>query len=161
MKNRKTLFGLSVGKLNCLSGFRRRLDPCELALVTIARRKVSSTSPVDMNTFHASHGHVKETFLRSTATLLGVVLEWTLRECEGCSVANGLGKPIGRTTSTRADKVFGRLFVEICGQKSVASICDDFSRFTWTCYIRQKSGTVTLFEHFLADERLVEISPQQ
>ncbi|CAM9984420.1 unnamed protein product, partial [Ascophyllum nodosum] len=66
----------------------------------------------------------------------GVVLEGSLRECERCSVAKGLGKPIGRTTSTRADKVFGRLFVDICGAKSVESIggkrymlliCDDFS----------------------------------
>ena len=34
-------------------------------------------------------------------------------------------------------------------------ICDDFSRFTWTYFIRQKSGTVARFEEFLADERVV------
>ena len=28
-----------------------------------------------------------------------------MRERKGCSVAKGLGKPIGKTTSTRADKV--------------------------------------------------------
>ena len=33
-------------------------------------------------------------------------------------------------------------------------ICDDFSRFTWTYFMRQKSEAVTLFEQFLADERL-------
>ena len=33
-------------------------------------------------------------------------------------------------------------------------ICDDFSRFTWTYFMRQKSDAVTLFEQFLADERL-------
>ena len=32
-------------------------------------------------------------------------------------------------------------------------ICDDFSRFTWTYFIRQKSDAVVLFEQFLADER--------
>ncbi|CAM9894135.1 unnamed protein product, partial [Ascophyllum nodosum] len=83
--------------------------------------------------------------------------------CEGCSVAKGLGKPIGRTTSTKADKVFGRLFVDICGKKYVEPIggkrymlliCDDFSRFTWTYFMRQKSDTVTLFEQFLANERV-------
>ena len=58
----------------------------------------------------------------------------------GCSVAKGLGKSIGRTTSTRVDKVFGRLFFDIfCGEKSVESIggkrlivlliYDDLSRF--------------------------------
>ena len=61
-----------------------------------------------------------------------------------------LRKPIGRTASTRADKVFGRLFVDISGEKSVESIggkrcmlliCDDFSRFTQTYLMRRKSET--------------------
>ena len=139
LKNRKTLFGPSVGKLNYFSGFRRPLDSSSFALATIAPGKIPSVSPVDINTFHTSHGHAHEKMLRSTAKQLEVVLEGSLRECEGCSVAIGLGKPIGTTTSTRADKVFGRLFVDICGEKSVESIggkrymliiCDDFSRFT-------------------------------
>ena len=92
-----------------------------------------------------------------------MVLEGSLRECEGCSVAKGLGKPIGRTTPTKADKVFGRLFVDICGEKSAESIggkrymlliCDDFSRFTWTYFMRQKSDTIPLFEQVSADERV-------
>ena len=54
----------------------------------------------------------------------------------------------------RADKVFGRLFVDtVCGQTSIASIggkrymlltYDDFSRFTWTYFMRQKPDTVAL-----------------
>ena len=64
-----------------------------------------------------------EKLLRSTAKQHGVVLEGSLRECEGYSVAKGLGKPIARTASTRADKIFGRLlFDQICGKKSVESI---------------------------------------
>ena len=95
-----------------------------------------------------------------------MVLEGCLRECEGCSVAKGLDKPIGRTSSTRADKVFGRLFVDICGVKSVESIGgkrymllirEDFSRFTWTYFVRQKFDTATLFEQFLADERVAGV----
>ena len=165
LENGKTLFGPSVGKLNYFSGFRRLLDSSCFALATIAPGKIPSVSPVDTNTFHTSHGHVHEKSPRPTAKLLGVVLKGSLRECEGCSVAKGLGKPIGRTTSTRADKVFGRLFVDICGEKSVESIggkrymlliCDDSSRFTWTYFMRQKSDTVTLFEQFLADERVAE-----
>ena len=106
---------------------------------TVAPGKIPSVSPVDINTFHTSHGHVHEKLLRSTAKQLGVVLEESLRECEGCSVAKGLGKSIGRTTSTRADKIFGRLLVEICEETSVESIggkrymlliCGDFSHFT-------------------------------
>ncbi|CAM9871733.1 unnamed protein product, partial [Ascophyllum nodosum] len=106
-----------------------------------------------------SHTHLHEKLLRSTTKQLRVVLEVSLRECEGCSVANDLRKPIGRTTSTRVDKIFGRLFVNIYGEKSVESIegkrymlliCGDFSRFTWPYFMRQKSDTVALFEQFLA-----------
>ena len=109
---------------------------------------------MDIYTAYASHGHVHEKLIRSTAKQLGVVLEGTLRVCEGCSDAKGLGKPISRTTSTTTDKVFGRLFVEICGEKSVASIgrkrymvliCDELSRFTWTHFMRKKSDTVALY----------------
>ena len=105
LKNGKTLCGPSVGKLNCLSGFRRPLDSSDFALATIAPGKIPSVSPVDINKFHASHGHVHEKLLRSTAQQLSAVLEGTLKECEGCSVAKGFGKPIGRTTSTRADNL--------------------------------------------------------
>ena len=166
LKNEKTLFGSSVGKPNYFSGFQRLLDSISFGLATIAPGKILSVSPVDINTFHTSHGHVHEKLLRSTARQVGVVLEGSLRECEGCSVAKGLGKPIGRKTSTRTDKVFGRLFIDICGTKSVESIegkryflliCDDFSRFTWTYFMRQKPDAVTLFEQFLADERVAEI----
>ena len=34
---------------------------------------------------------------------------------------------------------------------------DDFSRFTWTYFMRQKSDTVILFEQFLADEHVAGI----
>ena len=105
LKNGKTLFGPSVGKLNYFSGCRRPLDSSSFALATVAPGKIPSVSPVDINTFHTSHEHVHEKLLRSTAKQLRVVLEGSLRKCEGCSVAKGLGKPIGRTTSTRADKV--------------------------------------------------------
>ena len=105
LKNGKTLFGPSVGKLNYFSGFRRPFDSSNSALATIATGKIPSVSPVDINTFHTSRGHAHEKSLRFTASQLGGVLEGSLRECEGCSVAKCLGKPIGRTTSTRVDDV--------------------------------------------------------
>lgn len=58
---------------------------------------------MDINTFYASHGHVHNILRRSTANQLRTIFEGTLRESEGCSIANGLGKPIARTSSTRAD----------------------------------------------------------
>ena len=75
LKNGKTLFCPSVGKLNCLSGFRRPLDSSNLALATIAPGKIPSVLPVDINTFHTSHRHVHDGLLRSTAKQLGIVLE--------------------------------------------------------------------------------------
>ena len=105
LKNGKTLLGPSVGKLKYFSGFRRPLDSSYSALATIATGNIPSVSPVDINMFHTSRWRVHEKSLHSTAKQLGGVLEESLRECEGCSVAKRLGKPIGRTTWTRADKV--------------------------------------------------------
>ena len=122
LKNGKALFGPSVEKLNYFSGFQRPLDSSSFALTTIAPGKIPPVSPVDIDTSHTPHGHVHEQLLRSAAKQLGVVLEESLRECEGCSVTKGLGKPIGRKILRRADKVLGRLFVNICGEKSVESI---------------------------------------
>ena len=75
LKNGKTLFGPSVGKLNYFSGFRRPLDSNSFALATIAPGKIPSLSSVNINTFHTSHGHVHEKLLRSTAKQLVWLLE--------------------------------------------------------------------------------------
>ena len=84
------------------------------ALASIAPGKIPSVSPVDIYTFHASYGYVHDKLLRSTAKQLRVILEGSLKECDGCSVAKGCDKPIGRTTFTRrANKVIGCLFVDI------------------------------------------------
>ena len=58
LKNGKPLFGPSVGKLNYFSGFRRPLDSISFGLATNAPGKITSVSPVDINTFHTSHGHM-------------------------------------------------------------------------------------------------------
>ena len=113
LKNGNTLLGLSVRKLNGLSVFRHQLDLNGFAPAKIAPEKIPSVLPVDINTLYASHGPVDKKLPRSIAKQIKVVLEKTLREYEGCLVAKGLGKPICRTTSTRADKVFDCLLVEI------------------------------------------------
>ena len=87
LKNGKTCFGPSVGNLNYLSGFQHPLDSSNFALATIAPGKIPCALPVDINTFHTSHGHVHEQLLRSTATQLVLVLEGSLNECETYSVA--------------------------------------------------------------------------
>ena len=54
MKNEKTLFGPSEGKLEYFPGFRRPLDSNSFALATIAPGKIPYISPGDINTFHTS-----------------------------------------------------------------------------------------------------------
>ena len=132
LKNGNTLLCPSVGKLQYLSRFRRPLDSSNFVLATIAPGKIPSVPHVEINTFNTSLGHVHDKLLRSTAKQLGVVLEGFLRVCEGCSVAKVFGKPIGRTTSTRADKALGRLFVDICRQKFVE--VDRRKTIPGTCY---------------------------
>ena len=77
------LWLVSVGKLNCFSRSRRSLDLSSFALAQFAPGKIPSVSPVDINTFHTSHGHVYDKLLRTTAKQLGVVVDGSLRECEG------------------------------------------------------------------------------
>ena len=55
LKNGKTLFGPSVGKLNCFSGFRRPLDSSSFAFASIAPGiSMSSTRPTGMCTRNCS-----------------------------------------------------------------------------------------------------------
>lgn len=56
----------------------------------------------DMNAFHARHGHAHEGQLRETAQQIGVRLVGQLEECEGCSMAKDLGKPIKLGTLFRS-----------------------------------------------------------
>ena len=123
LKNEKVLFDPSVGKLNYPSRFRRPLDSSNFALAAIAPGKIRSVSAVDINTFHTSHGHVLDKLLCSTDKQFRVVLEESLRECEGCLVAKDLGKPIGRTTSTRADKVSIYLIWSFFGRRLRRKVC--------------------------------------
>lgn len=93
----KTPFSPSVRKLYNFSGFLRR--PLDL---TDCAGNVRYVPPGDVNTFYSSHGHMYEMLLCSTVNQLKVAIEGTLRVCEGCSVATGFDKLIGRTTSTRS-----------------------------------------------------------
>ena len=77
-------------------------------------------------------------------------------------MAKGIARPIKRNTHSRANKMFGRVFVDICGKKKVSGkggkkymllICDDYSRFTWVYFLRSKSEAVVYFKQFLSDVR--------
>lgn len=117
----------------------RPLDSSHFAFGMIAPGTISSVSPVDVKIFHASHEHIHEKALHSTTKQLGIVLEGNLEEHERCSVTKGLGKLIGRTTSTRVEKIFGRLFVDV-GKKVVASIRSLTQMIFLTVVGRQGAG---------------------
>ena len=77
-------------------------------------------------------------------------------------MAKGLRRPISRSTHVRADKNFGRVFVDLSGPKQVESkgrngyvmiARDDYSRFMWVYFMRHKSDAAEMFRHFLADNR--------
>ena len=121
-----------------------------------------SPTSTDINAFHCSYAHVNEELLRATARKLGVTLTGKLNPCIGCSMAKGLRKAIHKTTSTRANKKLGRVFVDLCGPKPVSAaggkrymmiIRDDFTRFTWLKFLRNKLDAADAFKEFLADTR--------
>ena len=117
---------------------------------------------VDINEFHCSFGHVHKDLLLETAKQRGVTLTGELYECKGCSMAKGRKKPIAKTTKSRGDKRGGRVFLDVCGPKSVRSIGgkeymllvkDVFFRFSGAYFIRSKSEVSKYFKQYLADHR--------
>ena len=81
-------------------------------------------------------------------------------------MAKGRKKPIAKTTKSRADKPVGRVFLDVCGPKSVRStagkeymllVKDDFSRFSavyfMRSFMRSKSEVSKYFKQYLADHR--------
>lgn len=117
---------------------------------------------MDINEFYCSYGHAHEALLRSTAKRMGVKLTGEFQPCAGCSRGKGYRKPIPSTTSSRSTRKLQRVFVDLSGKKSVPSIGgsyyamivrDDFTRFTWLYFLKNKIDAFKKFEQFLADVR--------
>ena len=124
---------------------------------------------IDINDYHCAAGHSHVVLLRKTAEQQGFVLEGKLLECRGCSIAKGFRKGIKQSTHTRADKKLGKVFVDLSGPKAVESlgqkrytliVRDDFSRYTWVCFMRHMSDTAEMFEQFLAGTRADGVPPK-
>ena len=121
---------------------------------------------VDISDFPCSFRHVHEGLLRETAKQQNVNLTGTLRECQGCFIAKGRAKPIATTTGTRAVKPGGRVFLDVCEEKSVQSIGrktymlmirDDFTRFNAVYFMRSKDEVSRYFRQYLADYRFTGV----
>ena len=121
---------------------------------------------VDSSDFHCPFGQVHEGFLCETVKQRNINRTGTLRDCQGCFIAKGRTKPISTTAGTRAVTAGGRVFVHVCGEKSVQSIGgkkymlrirDDFTRFNAAYFMRSKDEVFRYFRQYLADYRFTGV----
>ena len=77
-------------------------------------------------------------------------------------MGKGLRKAIPSTTTSRATRKLGRVFIDLGGKREVTSIGgkhypmivrDDLTRFTWLFFLKHKSDAADKFEEFLASVR--------
>ena len=120
-KSGRWFFAPTVRKLDQIRGYRARSDSA-CATVIAAVKPLNIDTEVDINKFHCSFGHVHKELLLETAKQRGDTLTGELHKCKGCSMAKGPRKPIAKTTKSRADKRGSRVFLDVCGPKSVRSI---------------------------------------
>ena len=144
-----------------MRGYRARGDSA-CATIVPAVKPPNIDTEVDISEFHCSFGHVHRELLLETAKQRGVTLTGELHECKGCSMAKRRKELTAKTTKRRADKRGGRVFLDVCGPKSVQSIAgkmymllvkDDFSRFSAVYFMRSKSEISKYFKQHLADHR--------
>ena len=116
---------------------------------------------IDINDLHVALAHSHAEPLRETARQHGVEVAGELVPCAGCSEANGRRMHVPRSTNSRPTQPFERLFVDLSGKRPSTSgghhylmmIVDDFSRFGWTYFLKEKSDVPAGFTGFLADIR--------
>ena len=160
-KSGRTLQARKFGRTNVLRGYRMtRKDDAP------GVKPLNFNMDVDINVFHCSFGHVLEGLLRETAKQQNVNLIGTLRECQGCSTAKGRAKLTATTTGTRAVKPGGRVFLDVCGEKSVQSIGgkkymlmiqDGFTRFNAVYFMRSKDDISRYFRQYLEEYRFTGV----
>ena len=161
----ETVFFPLVGKLYRQYGYRPEAvgSMADTACATIAPGKAKApTTPIDINILQCTFGHTHEVLLEKMVTQQEIAYSRELHECQGCSMAKGLRKPIARSTYTRAAKKLKRVFVDRSGTMAVQSIGgkwytlivrDDCTRFTRVYFLRHKSDAASAFESFLAEVR--------
>ena len=116
---------------------------------------------IDINDLHVALAHSHAETLRETARQHGVEVVGELVSCAGCSEAKRRRMPVPKSTNSRSTKPFERLFVDLSGKRLASSgghhylmmIVDDFSRFGWTYFLKEKSDVPAVFAGFLADIR--------
>ena len=114
----------SDGRLNFLYAYHPGGHNDESANAVIAPGPEPSNrgTPVDINAFYAIHAHAHEGALRKTAKQMGVPFKGELHKCKGCTMSKGIRMPILLKTHGRAATRLFRIFVDIGGNKHMASM---------------------------------------
>jgi hypothetical protein len=109
-----------------------------------------TTSPVtlDINVAHGLLGHPDNRTVKSMAAKHGWTLTGTVQPCGSCALAKARAKAVPKSTLTKAKLPGERLFLDISGPYSDSlnqnkywlRIVDDFTRFSWDCFLPKKSG---------------------
>ena len=123
LKGGETVHFPLIGKLCRQNGYRPEAKGrvVDTACVVIAPGQAKAPpTPTDINIFHRTYAH--EVLLKKTAEQQGVNFSGELHECQGCSMAKGLRKPIARSTHTRADRKLQRVIVNLSGKMTVPNI---------------------------------------
>lgn len=133
----KYLFFPSDANLSAVYGTRLSLPPNwsetrEFAHAVIAPGIMPVNGSVGTNTFRQSCGHLHEALLQETAKQLDITLEGELHKCHGYSLAKGLRKGILTSTSTRAAKKLGRVFIDLSRLKCEESFGKTLRFFVMT-----------------------------
>jgi hypothetical protein len=103
---------------------------------------------LDINIAHGLLGHPDMRTVRSMASKHGWTLTGSVQPCGLCALAEARAKAIPKSTLTKAKVAGERLFLDISGPYSDSlnqnkywlRIVDDFTRYSWDCFLPAKSG---------------------
>jgi hypothetical protein len=109
-----------------------------------------TTAPVtlDINIAHGLLGHPDTRSVTAMATTHGWTLTGTVKPCGSCALAKARARAIPKSTMTKAKTPGERLFLDISGRYSDSlnknkywlRIVDDYTRYSWDCFLPRKSG---------------------
>jgi hypothetical protein len=122
-----------------------------------------TTSPVtlNINIAHGLLGHPDTRTVKAMATNQGWTLTGTVKPFGSCALAKACAKAIPKSTLTKATTPGERLFLDISGpyldslNQNIYWLCivDDFTRFSWDCFLPKKSGIHILLAKLLKQNK--------
>ena len=137
------------------------LRPVATATIALAKVPVHMYS-MDNNDMYVSYAHAHPGIWHETAKQLGFRLTGNFRACGGCTMSKGKRQPLRKTSLYRSEGPLQRVFADLARLKPTQSAGgalytmltkDDFSRFGWTFFLKQKSDAGAAFKGFLTDVR--------